>query len=107
MESTALHVPLPPEDFYSTHSLMGRHHHRRFEARERGEVIYPDPNGELVFVRELPRETPAHTGIAQVVDDSAEHIPALRHARYVPWSMRCVDELSETRGAAPMWENTE
>ena len=48
----------------------------RRDPREGGKVILPQRHVLRVLGHELPRETPADAGVAVVVDDPAENVPA-------------------------------
>src|SRR6185437_1581670 len=49
---------------------------RRFEARERRDAIDPERDVDAVLGGEFPRQPPADTGVAVVVDDATEDIPS-------------------------------
>jgi hypothetical protein len=46
------------------------------------EIVNPESNASVVLRAQLPREPPAHRGVAEVVDHPAENIPRtrLRHS---------------------------
>ena len=51
------------------------------QLREHGEVVEPEAHALAVLARDLAREPPRHADVAEVVDDTAEDVPALGAAR--------------------------
>ncbi len=49
------------------------------EAREGRQYVYPQTHRQRMLVRKLPREAPGHAGVAEIVDDLAEDVPACGH----------------------------
>jgi predicted DsbA family dithiol-disulfide isomerase len=60
--------------------------HSGHEAREARDVVDPQRHRNAVLARQLARQPPRHAGVAEVVDDAAEDVPAQRrrHGGWVP-----------------------
>jgi hypothetical protein len=52
---------------------------RRLDRRQRIEPIEPERHVEAVLGRKESREPPRHAGVAEIVDDAAEDVPAQGH----------------------------
>ena len=63
----------------------------RLKARQRFEPIDPQSDVAAVLDRKLSREAPADAGVAVIIDDPTEHVPALaaHPASLGPGEPRC------------------
>jgi hypothetical protein len=48
----------------------------RAQRPERRQIVDPQADGQALLARQLPRQTPAHADVAEIVDDVAENVPA-------------------------------
>ena len=54
----------------------------RMQCAQRGQIINPQANTQPVFAMQYPRQTPANAGIAEIINDLAENIPAGRNGMH-------------------------